>query len=123
VSAERLAELKARWLPVYLVLLVAVALLVIHLALMYLLTGNSAYVNLALLSALALYFLYANFDRLRKLRVERRRLVEVLACGACGYREERDHESGDYVLKEKGACPRCGGTLIVAAIFSLREQQ
>jgi hypothetical protein len=122
VSFEKLAEMKARWLPVYLVLLIAVALLAAHFVIMYFLTGNAGYANLALLSAFAIYFLYTGLDRLRKLKITRTRLVEVVSCDACGFREERDFEAGDYVFKPKGACPKCGGPLAVTAVYSLKEQ-
>lgn len=122
VSFEKLAELKARWLPVYLILLIAVALLAVHFVTMYFVTGNPSYANLALLSAFAIYFLYTGFDRLRKLKIARTRLVEVVSCDSCGFKEEREFEVGDYVFKPKGACPKCGGPLVVAAIYSLKEQ-
>lgn len=123
MSFERLAELKARWLPVYLVILVVVVLLAVHFAMMYFLTGNTGYANLAVITGLAVYFFYVNFDRLRKLKIERRRLVEIVSCSACGFREERDHESGDHVFKVKGECPKCRGELVVTAVFSLKEQK
>lgn len=122
MSAEKLAEMKARWLPVYFVLLVAVALLTLHFIIMYAMTGNSAYANLALLTAFAMYFVYTGFDRLRKLKVARMRYVEVVSCDACGYRSETSLEQGDYIYKVKGACPRCGGPLTITAIYSLKEQ-
>ena len=123
MSFERMAELKSRWLPVYFVLLVVVALLVLHFVLMYFLTGKSGYANLAVVTAFAAYFVYASFDRLRKIKIERRRVIEVVSCTACGFQQEKDHEIGDYVMKSKGQCPKCGGQLVVSAIFSVREQQ
>jgi len=123
MSYEKLAELKARWLPVYLILLVVVVLLVIHFVVMYFMTGNAIYANLAVLTGLAIYFFYVGFDRLRKMKIERKRLLEVISCSSCGFREERDHEVGDYVFKEKGPCPKCGAPLLVTAIFSVVERR
>lgn len=123
MSSERIAELKARWLPVYLVLLVAVALLIAHFVALYAMTGKTGYANMAVLTALAGYFLYINFDRLRKIKVERRRVVELVSCPSCGFREERGLEAGDYISAAKGPCPKCGSQLVVEAIYSVREPE
>jgi|YelNatPaOPRAMG01_1025707.scaffolds.fasta_scaffold51178_1 predicted nucleic-acid-binding Zn-ribbon protein len=122
MSYEKMAEMKARWIPVYLVLIVAAALVAAHFIIMYFMTGNSGYANLALLTAFAIYFLYTGLDRLRKLKITRMRFIEVVTCEACGFREEKELETGDYIFKQKGPCPKCGGPLTVTAIYSLREQ-
>jgi predicted nucleic-acid-binding Zn-ribbon protein len=122
MSYEKMAEMKARWIPVYVVLIVAAALVAAHFIIMYFVTGNSGYANLALLTGFSIYFLYTGLDRLRKLKITRMRFVEVVACEACGFKEERELETGDYVFKTKGPCPKCGGSLTVTAIYSIREQ-
>ncbi|MCS7104209.1 MAG: hypothetical protein NZ954_01405 [Thermofilaceae archaeon] len=123
MSFEKLAELKARWLPVYVVLLIVVIVIALHLALMYFMTNESSYANLALLTLFAAYFLLTGIDRLRKMKITRMRFMEVVSCENCGFSEERNHEAGDYVLKTKGSCPKCGTPLIVSAIYSIKEQR
>lgn len=123
MSAEKMAELKARWLPVYLILLLVAVLLAIHFIVMYVITGNAIYANLAVFTGFAIYFFYVGFDRLRKMKIEKKRFLEVVSCSSCKFREEREHEVGDYVFKEKGQCPKCGGQLLVTAIFSITERR
>jgi predicted nucleic-acid-binding Zn-ribbon protein len=43
--------------------------------------------------------------------------ITRLKCAACGYTEEREFSKGDYVGKVVGQCPKCGGRLVVDAIF------
>ena len=122
MSERRLAELKARWLPIYLVLMIALILIAAHLAIMYITTGDTAYANLAVISGVGIYLVYSGLNRLRKLKITRIRLVEVLSCYACGYSEQRVPEAGDYVFKTKGECPKCGSRLVVSAIYSIKER-
>ncbi|RLE99569.1 MAG: hypothetical protein DRJ57_02155 [Thermoprotei archaeon] len=123
MSEEKLYEFRRRWLPVYLVLLIALALVTVHLVAMYFFTGNTNYANLAVLSCLAAYFFYSGFQRLRRIRLTRRRVVELVKCTECGYSEERGHTAGDYVFKVKGRCPRCGAEMRVVAIYSVKLEE
>ncbi len=53
----------------------------------------------------------------RKKKPEEWKSITRLKCTACGYTEERGFQKGDYVGKAAGKCPKCGGQLIVDAIF------
>ncbi len=123
MSEEKLAELKSRWMPVYLVLIVALALVAVHMLIMYVHTGDAAYANLAVLSAMGVYLAFTGLNRLRRIRVTRMRVVELLKCESCSYAEEKNVEPSDYVLKEKGMCPKCGGKLLVFGIYSIKESR
>lgn len=123
MSEEKLYEFRRRWLPVYLVLLIALALVTVHLVVMYLFTRNTNYANLAVLSSLAAYFLYNGFQRLRRIKLTQSRILELVRCSQCGYSEERSHSAGDYVFKVKGVCPRCGGEMRVVAIYSVKLER
>lgn len=121
MSFEKIAELKARFLPVYLVLMIAMIVVTIALLLMYAATREVVYANLAMISALSIYPIYTGFNRLRKLKVSRFRYLKVLSCDNCGHSEEKEHEVGDYVLKVEGVCPRCGAPILISTIYSVRE--
>jgi DNA-directed RNA polymerase subunit RPC12/RpoP len=50
------------------------------------------------------------------------KLAEVrrlIACERCGVETEGPFESGDHVFREVGSCPRCGGRLVVKAIYTI----
>jgi predicted Zn-ribbon and HTH transcriptional regulator len=49
------------------------------------------------------------------------RIVTVLRCSSCGYSSTRDHQVGDFVGKRESICPRCGGPLVVSAIYEERR--
>jgi len=40
-----------------------------------------------------------------------------IVCEGCGLREVRSFYKGDYILKQVGKCPRCGGERIITSIF------
>jgi len=44
-------------------------------------------------------------------------IVTQLKCSNCDYSERREFREGDYVGKEVGECPKCGGKLLVDAIY------
>ena len=123
MSEEKLYEYKRTWLPIYLVLLVALALVSIHFLIMYFATRNGSYANLALLAALGAYLFFTGFQRLNRIKITRSRVIETVRCESCDYLEERGYEAGDYVFGEKGVCPRCGGKLTITAIYSVREEE
>ncbi len=43
----------------------------------------------------------------------------LISCQSCGVESEGPFESRDYVFREVGKCPRCGGTLFIKALYSL----
>lgn len=68
--------------------------------------------------ALSLYMLSVYTRRPGLIRrKEVRRMVTVVECVSCSYRDRRDYVSGDYVMKESGGCPVCGGKTLVTEIY------
>ncbi len=53
---------------------------------------------------------------------EKWKSITRVKCMSCGYTEERDFTKGDYVGKIVGKCPKCGGQLVVDAIFRRKEE-
>ncbi len=49
--------------------------------------------------------------------VKLKRTITVIKCSSCDHEQSRDFKEGDFVGKEEGQCPKCGGKLIVSAIY------
>ncbi|MEM2739847.1 MAG: hypothetical protein QXQ29_03500 [Candidatus Bathyarchaeia archaeon] len=68
--------------------------------------------------ALSLYMLSVYMRRPGLIRRrEVKRMIAVLECVSCSYRDKRDYVSGDYIMKESGECPVCGGKTLVTEIY------
>jgi hypothetical protein len=52
-------------------------------------------------------------------KIELSEVRRLIACRSCGVESEGPFESHDYVFKEIGTCPRCGGSLYVKALYSI----
>lgn len=43
--------------------------------------------------------------------------VTRITCQNCKYSEKRIFQSGDYIFKYQGSCLKCGGKMIIEAIY------
>lgn len=50
-------------------------------------------------------------------------VVTLTECEKCGFRNIRKFESGDYVLKTHGDCPKCDGQMIISSIYHEEGQK
>ena len=50
------------------------------------------------------------------------RTITVLQCEKCDYKEEREFQVGDYVLKRVGECVKCKGPLYISMIYGVPEK-
>jgi len=48
--------------------------------------------------------------------------ITVLQCEKCDYKEEREFQVGDYVLKKVGECAKCRGPLYISMIYGVPEK-
>ncbi len=55
-------------------------------------------------------------------RIEATEVRRLIACDACNVESEGPFEKGDYVFREVGECPRCGGQLYVKALYGVDEK-
>jgi len=60
------------------------------------------------------------FGRRKELKV--RKTYTLLKCQECSYEAEREFKEGDYVGKIEGKCPKCGGPLVIYAIYDKEEK-
>jgi Ca2+/Na+ antiporter len=43
--------------------------------------------------------------------------ITKITCQNCKYSEKRSFQTGDYVFKSQGLCLKCGGKMIIEAIY------
>jgi len=49
--------------------------------------------------------------------------VTEIRCSGCDFKEIRDHEKGDYILKPLEAnCPKCSGKMTIEGVYVVREE-
>ena len=86
----------------------------------YVMQGNIDVVNVILSAstiALSIYLLLQMRKKPLSLDSEALKVLTVIRCTKCNYKNIKDFEKGDYVLKEVGSCPKCDGTLLIYSIF------
>lgn len=86
----------------------------------YMVQGKLEIINITL-SASALFLATYMFIQIRRrsisLGFETLKVSTVIQCLKCDYRNVREFEKGDYILRDAGSCPKCGGTLVIHSIF------
>jgi hypothetical protein len=53
----------------------------------------------------------------QRFTLEDQPIVTTLICQKCGFKNVRNFERGDYILKDLGKCTKCEGTLMISAIY------
>ncbi len=49
--------------------------------------------------------------------------VTEIRCNGCDFKEIRDYEKGDYILKPLEAkCPKCSGKMTIEGVYVVREE-
>ena len=49
--------------------------------------------------------------------------VTEIRCGSCDFKEIRDFEKGDYILKPvEVACPKCQSPMTIEGVYMVREE-
>lgn len=66
--------------------------------------------------ALSTYMLFQT-RRHRRFTLEAQPILTTIICGKCGFKNVRNFERGDYILKDFGKCTKCEGTMMVSAIY------
>ncbi|MEM0049294.1 MAG: hypothetical protein QW424_04905 [Candidatus Bathyarchaeia archaeon] len=66
---------------------------------------------------LSVYLLLQIIKKPKDIFSESQRTITTIKCMNCDYITAREFEKGDYVLKEMGTCPKCGGSLLIYSIF------
>lgn len=66
---------------------------------------------------LSIYILLQLRKRIQHARIESPAIVTVVECKACGYKNNRAFQRGDYIFKEGEACDKCKGKTLITAIY------
>ncbi len=67
--------------------------------------------------ALSSYMLLQMRRRVQRFSLETQPTTTTIACSKCGFKEVRNFERGDFILKDLGSCTKCDGTLTISAIY------
>lgn len=67
--------------------------------------------------ALSTYMLLQTRRRIQKFTLEAQPITTTIICQKCGFKNVRNFERGDYILKELGKCTKCEGTMMISAIY------
>jgi len=66
---------------------------------------------------LSTYMLLQTRRRVQKFTLETKPVTTTIICPNCDFKEVRNYERGDYILKEIGPCTKCEGTKMISAIY------
>ena len=120
---EKLFEIKRKWIPVYFILLIGLIILAIHFILMAYFTNNQDYASFSLLTLVAAGYIGYNLSKFLNTTISKYTTVKLLTCKKCGYsNEDKNVDKEDYVMKEDGICPKCGGKMIIEGIYRIEEK-
>jgi hypothetical protein len=92
-------------------------------------TGNTSGTGVSLLLiggtgfALSAYMLFQNRRRTMHIEIKEQPVVTTISCQKCGFKNIRDFQRGDYVLKEAEPCPKCNEKTSVASIYREVEEK
>lgn len=82
---------------------------------------NQSYSQILMFTGLAL--LMASwaifFFGYKQPQIPSEKILTVIGCSNCDYREERNFMEGDYVFKELGPCRKCSGSSYIIGIYSV----
>ena len=67
--------------------------------------------------ALSTYMLLQTRGRMRKFKIETQPVTTTIICQKCSFKNVRNFERGDYILKEMGACTKCEEPMTISSIY------
>jgi len=77
-----------------------------------------------LLLLMLLLFLVTSLIRVfierKRLKREQFKTVTLIKCSKCGYTEEREFQTGDYILKPEKECPKCKAQTRIFKIYDVK---
>lgn len=63
------------------------------------------------------YLLFQTRRGMLKLTFEAPKVSTTIMCSKCGFKNIRDFQRGDYILKEAEPCPKCKEKMMIASIY------
>jgi len=118
-------------LPFFLIAVISVLLILSFISLYqavetYKRTGSPDFMTVVLsLSAITLssYMFLQMRRKPLKLGFEMPKVFTLIQCSSCDFKNIRDFEKGDYILKATGACPKCSGSSFISSIYREVEEK
>ena len=65
----------------------------------------------------SIYMLLQTRRRMRRFTLKTTPITTTITCQKCDFKNLRDFERGDFILKETGPCTKCDGTMLISAIY------
>lgn len=126
MNRSKESQINARlssYLMMIIFVVVALAVAALLLAGSLLITGQSptAAGLLAVIGVFAMGLsvavLYQTRRRTIAMKNEAPKVMTTIECKKCGTKNVREHQRGDFVFKEVGACQKCSDQQLITAIF------
>ena len=73
--------------------------------------------------ALSTYMLLQTRGRMKRFKIETQPITTTIGCTKCGFKNVRNFERGDYILKEMGACTKCETPMMISSIYREVEEK
>ena len=71
----------------------------------------------------SIYMLLQTRRRMRRFTLKTNPVTTTITCQKCDFKNLREFERGDFILKEVGSCTKCDGTMLISAIYrELKEK-
>jgi cation transport ATPase len=68
-------------------------------------------------AAISTYVLFQTRRRLSQLRIIAPPVTTTIECRKCGFKNVREFQRGDYILKELEPCQKCNDKMLITAIY------
>ncbi len=69
------------------------------------------------------YMLIQTRRRTLKLPIQAQRVATTILCQKCGFKNIRDFQRGDYILKDTEECPKCNEKMIINSVYREAKEE
>ena len=73
--------------------------------------------------ALSSYMLLQTRRKPLKLGFEMSKVFTTVQCSSCDFKNVRDFQNGDYILKDADPCPKCDSPSFISTIYRKAEEK
>ncbi|MDH5438129.1 MAG: hypothetical protein OEX76_04430 [Candidatus Bathyarchaeota archaeon] len=63
------------------------------------------------------YLMFQTRRKTLRMPIQLPRVATTILCQKCGFKNIREFQRGDYILKEGEECPKCNEQMIIASIY------
>ena len=124
-NTSSIEQIRRKWILLFTTIAIISTILALTMLVILLYEGiKEPYfmINMILLS-LALFSTYNAIKYYRVKQPKPSKVMSLLRCYECNYRELREAKKGEYVYKNMGECPKCGSNrYYIERIYLEREE-